>query len=181
MEILMRTEPEGNDLGKIFANAATYVGGIWHFHGARRADYASGSEILGPLLDELALPELSEPPETLAAKLLPPDELPWPAVARLATDQARLNERLRAPYATENWALPFWNCLRHDGCPEKRGCHHFQQCLCSLRFPGLHQAFCRLGAGESNSGFFGWNRIHHPVRPRGSLLVCRKGRMALGT
>jgi len=103
VEILMRTEPEGNDLGKIFANAATYVGGIWHFHGARRADYASGSEILGPLLDELALPELSEPPETLAAKLLPPDELPWPAVARLATDQARLNERLRAPYATENW------------------------------------------------------------------------------
>ena len=49
------------------------------------------------------MPELSEPPETLAAKLLPPDELPWPSVARLAGDHARLNKRLRAPYATENW------------------------------------------------------------------------------
>jgi LPS export ABC transporter permease LptG len=103
VEILMRTEPDGKDLGKIFASTASYNGGIWHFHGARRADYAAGSEILGPLLEELALPELSEPPETLAAKLLPPDELPWPSVARLAGDHARLNDRLRAPYATENW------------------------------------------------------------------------------
>ena len=105
VEILMRTEPEGKDLGKIFACSATYNGSTWHFHGARRADYSnpSGAEIMGPLLDELTLPELSEPPETLAAKLLPPDELPWPAVARLAGDHVRLNDRLRAPYATENW------------------------------------------------------------------------------
>ena len=39
----------------------------------------------------------------LAAKLVPPDVLPWPEVARLAGDTARLNQRLRAPYATENW------------------------------------------------------------------------------
>jgi len=105
VEILLRTEPEGKDLGKIFATSGTYSGGLWHFHGARRADYSSdnGSEILGPELEELVLPELSDPPETLAAKLLPPDELTWPAVAHLAGDHARLNDRLRAPYATENW------------------------------------------------------------------------------
>ena len=103
VEILLRTEPDGKDQGKIFATSATYQGGVWHFHGARRADYSSGGDVLGPLLKELALPELSEPPETLAAKLLPPDELPWPAVARLAGDHARLNDRLRAPYTTENW------------------------------------------------------------------------------
>lgn len=110
VEILIRSEPEGRDIEKIFAAGATFSGGIWHFHQTRRAEYGNGSEILGPLLQELALPGLTEPPETLAAKLLPPDELPWPAVARLAGDHARLNERLRAPYATENWhrwAYPF--------------------------------------------------------------------------
>ena len=103
VEVLLRTEPEGTELEKIFAQTATYSGGIWHFHGARRADYSDASGALGPYLEELAMPELSEPPETLAAKLLPPDELPWPSVARLAGDHARLNKRLRAPYATENW------------------------------------------------------------------------------
>ena len=103
VEILMRTEPEGTEQGKIYASTASYQGGVWHFHGARRADYSSGSEVLGPSLEELTLPELADPPETLAAKLLPPDELPWPVVARLAGDRARLNDRLRAPYATENW------------------------------------------------------------------------------
>ena len=103
VEILIRSEPDGKDMEKIFASKASFRGGMWHFHGARRADYTSGSEILGPILEELTIPKLTEPPETLAAKLLPPDELPWPAVARLAGDHARLNERLRAPYATENW------------------------------------------------------------------------------
>jgi len=103
VEVLVRAEPEGTELGKIFADSATYHGGVWHFHRARRADYSEGSVTLGPLLDDLFLPELTEPPETLAAKLLPPDELAWPTVARLAQDHSRLNARLRAPYSTENW------------------------------------------------------------------------------
>ena len=105
LEILFRSEPEGRDLSKIFASSATYQGGTWHFHNARRAEYSAsqGQETLGPLLPELVLPECSAPPETLAAKLLPPDELPWPDVARLAFDRARLNDRLRAPYETEHW------------------------------------------------------------------------------
>ena len=105
LEILFRSEPDGRDLSKIFASSALYQGGVWHFKGARRADYNSpqGQETLGPLLDELVLPECTAPPETLAARLLPPDELPWPDVIRLAFDRTRLNERLRAPYETEHW------------------------------------------------------------------------------
>jgi len=103
VEILMRSEPEETELGKIFAESAIYRGGVWHFYHARRADYSDGLVTLGPLLDELSLPELTEPPETLAAKLLPPDELPWPTVTRLSQDHSCLNARLRAPYSTENW------------------------------------------------------------------------------
>jgi lipopolysaccharide export system permease protein len=105
LEILFRSEPDGKDLSKIFASSALYQGGVWHFKGARRADYNSpqGQETLGPLLDELVLPQCTAPPETLAARLLPPDELPWPDVVRLAFDRTRLNERLRAPYETEHW------------------------------------------------------------------------------
>jgi len=105
VEILFRTEPAGHDLSKIFASSGAYRSGVWHLSGVRRAEYATAGspESLGPILPELVLPELTEPPETLAAKLLPPDVLPWPDVARLAADRGRLNDRLRAPYATEHW------------------------------------------------------------------------------
>ena len=106
LEVLFRSEPEGRDLSKLFASSAVYQGGVWHFQGVRRAEYSAttnGQEMLGPLLDELVLPECTAPPETLAARLLPPDELPWPDVARLASDRSRLNDRLRAPYETEHW------------------------------------------------------------------------------
>ena len=106
LEVLFRSEPEGRDLSKLFATSAVYQGGVWHFQGVRRADYSAttnGQETLGPLLEELVLPECTAPPETLAARLLPPDELPWPDVARLASDRSRLNDRLRAPYETEHW------------------------------------------------------------------------------
>ena len=105
VEILFRTEPEGRDIFKIFAVSGEYRGGIWHLQNARRIDYGTsfGLETAGPILPELQLPELTEPPAMLAARLVPPDVLPWPEVSRLATDTARLNQRLRAPYATENW------------------------------------------------------------------------------
>ncbi|NCZ96639.1 YjgP/YjgQ family permease [bacterium] len=105
VEILFRTEPEGRDLAKVFAASGEYRNGIWHLQNARRIEYGKeiGLETAGPILSELQLPELTEPPTMLAAKLVPPDVLPWPDVARLAGDTARLNERLRAPYATENW------------------------------------------------------------------------------
>jgi len=105
VEILFRTEPEGRDLAKVFAASGEYRHGVWHLQNARRVEYGAdiGLENAGPILSELQLPELTEPPEMLAAKLVPPDVLPWPEVARLAGDTARLNQRLRAPYATENW------------------------------------------------------------------------------
>ena len=105
VEILFRTEPEGRDLAKVFAARGEYRHGVWHLQNARRVEYGAdiGLENAGPILSELQLPELTEPPEMLAAKLVPPDVLPWPEVARLAGDTARLNQRLRAPYATENW------------------------------------------------------------------------------
>ena len=105
LEILFRSEPDGRDQSKLFATSAFYQGGVWHFQGVRRADYSSAEaqETLGPLLPELVLPECTAPPESLAARLLPPDELPWPDVARLAGDRSRLNDRLRAPYETEHW------------------------------------------------------------------------------
>ena len=104
-EILFRAEPEGRDLAKLFAASGEYRNGVWHFQNARRIDYGPdiGLENLGPILPELQLPELTEPPAMLAAKLVPPDVLPWPEIARLAGDTTRLNQRLRAPYATENW------------------------------------------------------------------------------
>ena len=104
-EILFRTEPEGQDIAKVFAASGEYRNGVWHLQQARRIEYGPeiGLETVGPILPELLLPELTEPPAMLAAKLIPPDVLPWPEVARLAGDTARLNERLRAPYATENW------------------------------------------------------------------------------
>mgnify|MGYP006272967855 FL=1 len=105
VEILFRTEPEGRDLAKVFAQSGEYRNGIWHLQNARRIEYGSevGLENAGPILAELQLPELTEPPAMLAAKLVPPDVLPWPEVSRLAGDTTRLNQRLRAPYATENW------------------------------------------------------------------------------
>ena len=105
VEILFRTEPEGKDLAKIFAASGEYRGGLWHLQNARRIDYGveNGTGSGGPILTDLQLPELTEPPAMLAAKLVPPDVLPWPEVARLAGDSTRLNQRLRAPYATENW------------------------------------------------------------------------------
>jgi len=104
-EILFRTEPEGRDIAKVFAASGEYRNGVWHLQQARRIEYGPeiGLETVGPILPELLLPALTEPPAMLAAKLIPPDVLPWPDVARLAGDTARLNERLRAPYATENW------------------------------------------------------------------------------
>jgi len=104
-EILFRTEPEGRDIAKVFAASGEYRNGVWHLQQARRIEYGPeiGLETVGPILPELLLPELTEPPAMLAAKLIPPDVLPWPEVARLAGDTARLNQRLRAPYATENW------------------------------------------------------------------------------
>jgi len=104
-EILFRTEGEGRDIAKVFAAHGEYRNGVWHLQNARRIEYGPdiGLETVGPILPELQLPELTEPPAMLAAKLVPPDVLPWPEVARLAGDTARLNERLRAPYATENW------------------------------------------------------------------------------
>ena len=105
VEILFRTEPEGRDIAKVFAASGEYRNGVWHLQNARRIDYGAeiGLETAGPILPELQLPELTQPPAMLAAKLVPPDVLPWPEVAQLAGDTARLNERLRAPYATENW------------------------------------------------------------------------------
>ena len=104
-EILFRTEPEGRDIAKVFAASGEYRNGVWHLQNARRVEYGPdvGLDTAGPILPELQLPELTEPPAMLAAKLVPPDVLPWPEVARLAGDDARLNQRLRAPYATENW------------------------------------------------------------------------------
>lgn len=104
-EILIRTEPEGRDRYKIFAASGQYRNGVWHLQNARRVEYGTetGVETAGPILPELVAPELTEPPAMLAAKLVPPDVLPWPEVARLAGDHARLNQRLRAPYATEHW------------------------------------------------------------------------------
>ena len=105
VEILFRSEPDGRDLAKVFAASGEYRAGLWHLQNARRIAYGKelGLENSGPILAELQLPELTEPPTMLAAKLVPPDVLPWPEVARLAGDTARLNQRLRAPYATENW------------------------------------------------------------------------------
>jgi len=153
LEILFRTEPEGRDISKIFASTATYRSGLWHLQGARRADYdpVTGKETLGPLLEELVLPELTEPPETLAAKLLPPDELTWPDVVRLASDQGRLNDRLRAPYATENW-----NRLAYPlACP--------LLCLFGVAF-GMTDARRNVAATIFSSvfvlfGFLVWNRL----------------------
>jgi LPS export ABC transporter permease LptG len=153
LEVLFRTEPEGRDISKIFASTATYRSGLWHLQGARRADYdpVTGKETLGPLLEELVLPELTEPPETLAAKLLPPDELPWPDVVRLASDQGRLNDRLRAPYATEHW-----NRLAYPlACP--------LLCLFGVAF-GMTDARRNVAATIFSSvfvlfGFLVWNRL----------------------
>ena len=105
VEILVRAGTEQRELYKLFCTSADYANGAWRFHGVRRIDYGdeAGSQAIGPYLDELMVPELNEPPETLAARLLPPDELPWPEVAKLAGDHGRLNDRLRAPYITENW------------------------------------------------------------------------------
>ncbi|MCX6934621.1 MAG: LptF/LptG family permease [Verrucomicrobia bacterium] len=153
VEILFRTEPDGHDLSKIFAASGTFHSGVWHLQGVRRAEYASGGnpENLGPLLDELVLPELTEPPETLAAKLLPPDELPWPDVARLAADRGRLNDRLRAPYATEHW-----NRLAYPlSCP--------LLCLFGIAF-GMTDARRNVAATVFSSvfvlfGFLVWTRL----------------------
>ena len=105
VEILFRTEPEGRDIAKVFAASGEYRNGVWHLQNARRIEYGTeiGLETAGPILPELQLPELTQPPAMLAARLVPPDVLPWPEVARLAGDTARLNQRLRAPYSTENW------------------------------------------------------------------------------
>ena len=153
LEILFRTEPEGRDISKVFATGGTYRSGLWHLQGARRADYdpVTGKETLGPLLEELVLPELTEPPETLAAKLLPPDELPWPDVVRLASDEGRLNDRLRAPYATEHW-----NRLAYPlACP--------LLCLFGVAF-GMTDARRNVAATIFSSvfvlfGFLVWNRL----------------------
>lgn len=154
LEILFRSEPAGRDLAKIFATSATYQGGVWHFQGVRRAEYsptALGQETLGPLLDQLVLPECTAPPETLAARLLPPDELPWPVVARLASDRSRLNDRLRAPYETEHW-----NRLAYPlACP--------LLCLFGVAF-GLTDARRNVAATIFSSvfvlfGFLVWTRL----------------------
>lgn len=105
VEILFRTEPDSRDLAKVFAVSGEYRNGVWHLQNARRIEYGAeiGLETAGAILPELQLPELTQPPAMLAARLVPPDVLPWPEVARLAGDTARLNQRLRAPYSTENW------------------------------------------------------------------------------
>jgi len=104
-EILIRSESTAQDLSKIFAEKGEFRGGQWHFQGVRRIEFtADGSDpVIGPWLAEYSEPALREPPGLLAVKLRPPDVLPWGDVARLAGDSTRLNQRLRAPYATENW------------------------------------------------------------------------------
>ena len=104
-EILVRSDLPEMDRFKIFAEKGEFRGDHWHFQGARRIDFPEdGTQpVLGPWLAELSVPSLQEPPGLLAVKLRPPDVLPWREVSRLASDSSRLNQRLRAPYATENW------------------------------------------------------------------------------